>query len=335
MHTTSEAPRSEAGVATAGHLDDLRQAISPDILATCGVERTATAEPRWSRRLTLKPLRSVTIRSTGHTTTRASTRSPRRWRTVGVRLLMAAALGVSVAACGTINDIEPGNAAAVRAAIAARLPGVTATDIDPIGDGFSMNYRLSVGLTSTTARTADAARAQARMTARIVWDLADTSWTTLTVTTGCAPAPDACTGITLTVHADGAQQLWGPPASVEHRPPVQPPDYPETALAGRFDLVAERRSLIPPGWELHTNNLYIPDGLDEHARVDGVDGVLRIRWRDTLGPPPELSLNVCSMAPLAAVLASTGPLRTQPCSKVHLTPDQARARFGTRAGDLN
>lgn len=239
MYTTGQAARAGAGIATVGHLDDRRRAVSADILATRGVERAATAESHWSHRLTPEPQRSAMMGSTGHTTT-GVTRSPRRWRMAGIRLLLAASLSMSVAACGATNEIEPGNAAAVRAAISARLPGVTATDIDPMGDGFTMSYRLSVGLTSTTARTAVDSRAQARMTARIVWDLADTAWTTLTVTAGCAPAPDACTGITLTVHADGAQQLWGPPASVKHRPPIQPPDHPETRMAGRFDLVTER-----------------------------------------------------------------------------------------------
>ncbi|MEC3977772.1 hypothetical protein [Amycolatopsis sp. H20-H5] len=244
--------------------------------------------------------------------------------------------------CGTGNVLDATALAAVRAAISARLPGVTATDIDPSGDGFTQSYRLAVRLASTSARSAADARAQARMAARVIWDLADTAWDTLTIHTGCAR--DACTGITLTVDAAGAQRFWGSPAVVEHRPPISDDDrhHGTAGLVGTFDLRAERPSPVPDGWQLYWPDLVVPDGLDgldEQTRTAGVDRILAIRWRDTLGSPPEITLNVYVQPPPAPSPPSPDAAATvrppaPPRWRIRLSSGQARIRFGPRAPDL-
>ncbi|WP_410581829.1 hypothetical protein [Amycolatopsis sp. lyj-108] len=55
--------------------------------------------------------------------------------------------------------------------------------------------------------------------ARVVWNTADTQWTTLWVETGCART-ETCSNVQLTVDAAYAEAVWGAPAHGAHRPAI-------------------------------------------------------------------------------------------------------------------
>jgi hypothetical protein len=277
---------------------------------------------------------------------------PMKCRKAGL-ITTIALVGLGTAACGEQNSIAPANAAEVRQALAATVPGATDVTLDPSGDGFTMSYRLQLRFSSPAATAADA-RAAARRAARVVWDTADTQWTTLRVETGCA-GTNVCTNVQLTVDAASADAVWGPPAHGTHRPPISDEDRRRAASAsqgatstGVFDFARELPNPFPAGWYIYGPqpkqgsdfmwlDVFVPAGTDQKVREAGLAQITAVLWHDQPGNLRGVGLDVAEVVATSATTSSVPGTATATRATYRYERDAAELRrtFGSRAADLD
>ncbi|OLZ51616.1 hypothetical protein BS329_15210 [Amycolatopsis coloradensis] len=273
-----------------------------------------------------------------------------RRRTGMVTTIAVVALGA--VACGGQNVISEGNVAEVRQALATAVSGAAAVTLDPSGDGFTQSYRLRLRFTSP-AVTAEDARAAARRAAPVVWDTADTRWTTLWVETGCARA-EACGNVQLTVDAAYAEAVWGAPAHGAHRPAIDDEDRRRAAAAshnatstGVFDFARETPSPFPAGWHVYGPkpkqgsdfawlDVYVPAGTDQRRRESGLAQIAAVLWHDQPGNLRGVGLDGTEIATTPPSTATVPGTAAAPRATYRYERDAAELRrtFGPRAADL-
>lgn len=231
-------------------------------------------------------------------------------RRVAVSLPVACALLVALSGCTSDQDT-------LASAISAEVPGVTMTEAQADGDG----YTFSVNVRAPRVRDRTEARRVARQVTRVAWQNAEASLTSIAV--GVA-TPDGT--VQIKVPTDAARRLWGRTDAGDRR---------EGNTGETF------QPDVPPGWDLQQLTVFTPDlrygvivppgtSTTGSELRQGLDAIARRLWHDHPDRLTGMDIDAIVRSPTGTPTAPPKPRIVT----VSYTAEELRAKFGPRASDL-